>query len=202
MTKAMKKEIRFWVIITTIFLSLYLSGLHTEVAGFAQRIILSTGLIAPEAEANYIDNNEDDYDFKLKNIDGTFISFNDLKGKVVFMNIWATWCAPCIAEMPNIQKLYEKMDSSKVAFVMLSTDQSEEKVTKFIDRKGFTFPVYLAASNVPSEFRVPSIPTTFVFSKEGKIVSKNVGMANYDKKSFIKFLNELIEEDTTEASDK
>lgn len=202
MTKAMKKEIRFWVIVSTIFLSLYLSGLHTEVAGFAQRMILSTGLIAPEAEINYTDNGEGDYDFKLKNLDGSIISFNELKGKVVFMNIWATWCPPCIAEMPNIQKLYDKIDSSQVAFVMLSTDQSEEKVNKFISRKGFTFPVYLAASNVPSEFRVPSIPTTFVFSKEGKIVSKNVGMANYDKKSFIKFLNELIEEDWTEPSDK
>lgn len=198
----MKKEIRFWVIISTIFLSLYLSGLHTEVAGFAQRIILSTGLIAPEAEANYIDHSEEEYDFKLKNLDGSFISFSELKGKVIFMNIWATWCAPCIAEMPNIQNLYEKIDSSKVAFVMLSTDQSEEKVHKFIDRKGFTFPVYLAASNVPSEFRVPSIPTTFVFSKEGKIVSKNVGMANYDKKSFIKFLNKLIEEEPSLTSDK
>ncbi len=202
MTKAMKKELRFWVIISTIFLSLYLSGLHTEVAGFAQRMILSTGLITPESEVNYSDNSKNDYNFKLKNIDGSTISFNELKGKVVFMNIWATWCAPCIAEMPNIQNLYEKMDSSKVAFVMLSTDQSEEKVNNFIDRKGFTFPVYLAASNVPSEFRVPSIPTTFVFSKEGKIVSKNVGMANYDKKSFIKFLNELMEEDNDQTSDK
>ena len=202
MTKAMKKEIRFWVIISTIFLSLYLSGLHTEVAGFAQRVILSTGLIAPESDVNYTDNNKGDYNFNLKNIDGSTISFSELKGKVVFMNIWATWCAPCIAEMPNIQKLYDKMDTSKVAFVMLSTDQSEDKVGKFINRKGFTFPVYLAASNVPSEFKVPSIPTTFVFSKEGKIVSKNVGMANYDKKSFIKFLNELIEERAAQSSNK
>ncbi len=187
-----KKELKSWGIIGAIFLVLYLTGLHTQVAAFAQRAILSTGLITADTEIS--DNTEDaDFDFQLKNLNGEVVNLSDYKGKVIFLNIWATWCPPCIAEMPGIQSLYEKVDKDKIVFVMLSTDNSEEKARKFIQKKGFTFPVFMAAGRVPNVYRVPSIPSTFVISPEGKIVSKEVGMANYDKKSFINFLGRLSE---------
>ncbi|HNP19017.1 MAG TPA: TlpA disulfide reductase family protein [Fulvivirga sp.] len=187
-----KKELKSWGIIGAIFLVLYLTGLHTHVAAFAQRAILSTGLITADTEIS--ENPEDaDFDFQLKNLNGEVVNLIDYKGKVIFLNIWATWCPPCIAEMPGIQSLYEKVDKDKIVFVMLSTDNSEDKARKFIEKKGFTFPVFMAASRVPDVFRVPSIPSTFVISPEGQIVSKEVGMANYDKKSFINFLDKLSE---------
>jgi peroxiredoxin len=194
----LKKELKFWGIAGSIFLILYLTGLHTEVAGFAQRIILSTGLITPDTEIDENIVEDADFDFQLKNLDGEVVNLNDYKGKVIFLNIWATWCPPCIAEMPGIQSLYDKVDKDKIVFVMLSTDNSEEKARKFIEKKGFTFPVFMAASQVPEAFRVSSIPSTFVISPEGKIVSKKVGMADYDKKSFLNFLEKL----SMEASDK
>lgn len=94
--------------------------------------------------------------FKMVSLNGKTVSFESLKGKVVFMNMWATWCPPCIAEMPNIQKLYEKIGSDKIAFVMLSLDEDGmEKVKKFIGKKGFTFPVYLPASSRRSSTAMP-----------------------------------------------
>lgn len=191
------KEMKHWSIIAIIFSMLYLTGLHTEVAAFAQRVILSTGIITPSTDLDEQIVVDEDFNFKLKNLNGETVELNDLKGKVIFLNIWATWCAPCIAEMPNIQSLYNKIEESgndNIEFVMLSTDNSEAKARKFIDRKGFTFPVYMAASRVPEIFRVPSIPTTFVISRDGNIVTKKVGMANYNKKKFREFLEELANE--------
>ena len=85
--------------------------------------------------------------------------------------------------MPNIQKLYEKVGSDKIAFVMLSVDEGGmDKVKKFIDKKGYTFPVYMPASQFPQEFYSTAIPTTFIISPQGKIVAKQEGMADYDTK--------------------
>ncbi|TRX52684.1 TlpA family protein disulfide reductase [Fulvivirga sp. M361] len=185
----MIKELKSWGIIVVLFLTLYLSGLHTEVAAFAQRIILSTGLIAPDTELSIEEKEDVDYNFKLQDLEGNVVSLSEFKNKVIFLNVWASWCPPCIAEMPSIQSLYDKIDNDDIIFIMLSMDKKSAKAKKFIDRKKYTFPVYTAASKVPDVFRAPSIPTTYVISKEGKIVSKKVGMANYDKKSFLKFLN-------------
>jgi len=183
-----KKELKHWGVIGVIFLTLYLTGLHTHVAAFAQRMVLETGLMTPDTELPIEDQKRIDYNLKLRNIDGSGIHLSELKDKVLFINIWATWCAPCIAEMPGIQDLYDQIEHEDIAFVMLSMDNDPEKASKFIDRKEYTFPVYTPASRVPEVFRAPSIPTTFVVSKEGKIISKKVGMAKYNKQSFKKFL--------------
>lgn len=195
------REMRQWGIIAIVFAILYFTGYHTEVAAFAQRMILYTGIITPDAKSDKEIFFEGELNFKLKNINGEVVELQELEGKVVFLNIWATWCAPCLAEMPNIQGLYDKVQEEHkedIAFVMLSMDNSEAKVRKFIDKKGFTFPVYMAASSVPEVFKVPSIPTTFVISPDGKIVNKKVGMANYNRKKFKNYLESLISTDSVE----
>ncbi|MEM7109237.1 MAG: TlpA disulfide reductase family protein [Bacteroidota bacterium] len=190
-------ELKSWGFVVAVIFILYITGFHTDVTAFAQRIILSTGVLTADTEIPLSEQSDIDYDFKLQDFEGNVVDFKSYKGKVIFLNIWASWCPPCIAEMPNIQSLYDKIEDDNVTFIMLSMDKDPEKARKFIDRKGFTFPVYLAASKVPEVFRAPSIPTTLVISPQGKIVSKKVGMANYDKKSFIKFLEKqsnLVEE--------
>ncbi|MEL7003057.1 MAG: TlpA disulfide reductase family protein [Bacteroidota bacterium] len=183
----LKKELREWGVFAVIILTLYLTGLHTNVAAFAQRVILETGLITASTELPERAEKAD-YDFLLKDLEGNEVNLSEFKDKVIFMNIWATWCPPCIAEMPNIQSLYNKVDNDDIVFVMLSMDNDLSKVQRYISKKEFTFPVYMAASRVPDVYRAPSIPTTLVISPEGKIISKKVGMANYDKKSFLNFL--------------
>lgn len=189
-----------------IFGVLYMTGLHTEALGQVQRLLLATGIknanmpdLEPTPSTPAVSVNSPmataemvGADFQLVDLNGKVVPFNSLKGKVVFMNIWATWCPPCIAEMPNIQKLYENVGSDKIAFVMLSVDAGgREKVKKFIAKKGFTFPVYMPASEMPQEFESPSIPTTFVISPEGKIVAKQMGMAEYDTKEVREYLQNL-----------
>ncbi|WP_299759437.1 TlpA disulfide reductase family protein [uncultured Pontibacter sp.] len=202
------KNIPGWAVMLAVFGILYLTGLHTEAIGQVQRLLLATGIRnadVPEIPTQQPNNAAVVHNaattgtamagagFKMVDLDGKQVSFESLKGKVVFMNIWATWCPPCVAEMPNIQKLYEKVGSDKIAFVMLSVDEGGmEKVKKFIDKKGFTFPVYMPASQLPREFYSNAIPTTFILSPEGKIVAKQEGMADYDTKEVREFLQGMV----------
>lgn len=109
------------------------------------------------------------------------------------MNLWATWCPPCVAEMPGIQQLYNKVDTSKVEFVMISLDENVEKARKFVHRKQYTFPVYQLEGNLPEVYRTASIPTTFVIAPDGRIVIREEGMAQYDDERFIEYLRKLSE---------
>jgi len=190
-----KKEFRDWGIMILVVVLLYVTGLHTEVAGFAQRMILTTGVFTSVVHIDESDKKPAEYNFTLKTFEGSKFDFRDLKGKVVFMNFWATWCSPCIAEMPNIQELYNSYkDRTDIAFVMISLDRDPEKAKKFVDKKGFTFPVYTPdySSGIPRVYESSSIPTTFVLSKEGLIDNMKIGMANYNTNKFRSYLNKLL----------
>ncbi|MBF9253719.1 TlpA family protein disulfide reductase [Pontibacter sp. 172403-2] len=196
--KDILKQIPGWAILLAVFGVLYFTGLHTEVIGQVQRILLATGIRnadvpEPAGAAKAKTLPVAGASFQMMRLDGKTVPFESLKGKVVFMNMWATWCPPCIAEMPNIQALYEKVGSDKIAFVMLSVDEGGmDKVQKFISRKGFTFPVYMPAGPLPQEFYSNAIPTTFIISPEGKIVAKQEGMAEYDTKDVQEFLQSMV----------
>ncbi len=157
----------------------------------AQSILLKTGIM--NANADGLDDAEIfDYNFSVRDIKGNIVSADQFKGKVIFLNLWATWCGPCRAEMPTIQDLYNEVDHEKIVFLMLSLDNigDEEKVKKFIAKKEFTFPVYTRTTSLPELLHVPSIPTTLVVSKGGKVVSRNVGTNNFNTKKFKNFLLE------------
>lgn len=184
---------------------LYATGLHTEVAGQLQRLVLATGIKNADiptprttrgpALESFPSSGETKAGkgFTLIGLDGQSLPFENLRGKVVFLNIWATWCPPCIAEMPNIQSLYEKVGSDKIAFVLLSVDEgANDKVQKFIDRKGYSFPVYRPGSPIPVEFQSSAIPTTFILSPEGEIMDRHEGMADYDTPKMQKYLQGLV----------
>ena len=194
MKKAVAKELRSWAIIIAIFGTLYFTGTLPEVAGFAQRAIVYSGLVNPDT--GEIEKKKAAFDFTLTGINGDNIDFNSLKGKVVFINLWATWCAPCIAEMPSIEALYSDYEENEnIAFAMISLDKKHEKAIKFIKRKGYSFPSYLPdTSLLPKVYESSAIPTTYVIDKKGFIVYEKKGMSNYDSKSFHKFLNRLIQD--------
>jgi thiol-disulfide isomerase/thioredoxin len=192
-SKKIKKEIRDWAIFATVLLTLYLTGLHTEVAAFAQRVVLATGIGNPKIELAQEKKTIARYDFTLDGLDGQTLDFEDLRGKVVFINFWATWCAPCIAEMPSIQNLYEVFeDDPNVVFVMINVESKRAKARKFISKKEYTFPVYYPnATRIPAVYSSDGIPATYVINKEGYLVYQKIGMASYDGENFIDFIKNL-----------
>lgn len=140
--------------------------------------------------------NRFNYDFIIKDLEGNKINFTAYKGQVVFLNLWATWCGPCRAEMPGIQGLYNKLKNENIRFVMLSIDQEghQPKVKKYITDKQFTFPVFMPSGPLTPQLTVPSIPTTFIINKQGMVVQKITGTTNFDTPKFKKYLEELASE--------
>jgi len=168
---------------------LKVTGLMGEITYVAQSTALKAGVLnvnfsEPEADTKF------DYAFTLKDLKGNKFAFDQYKGKVVFINLWATWCGPCKAEMPGIQKLYSKMKDDSVTFIMLSLDKDQAlpKVEAYVQKNQYTFPVFMPSGYLAEQLQVPSIPTTFIISKEGKIVLKEVGVRDYDTKKMLEFL--------------
>jgi len=117
------------------------------------------------------------------------IDFDAFKGKVVFVNNWASWCPPCIAEMPSIQKLKDELKGTNVIFVMVSFDENQDKALTFMRKRGFDFDVYFPGQNYP--YMTSSIPATFIVDKERNLVAQHIGMADYGGSEIAKKLKEL-----------
>ena len=193
--KSTKRTLLEYGIIAIVALTLYATGLHTEVIGFMQRGLLATGLITPKIENKHQNETENvtttatpaDFNLMLMDEDGNTLSLADFKGKAIFMNMWATWCPPCIAEMPNINKLYKEMGHD-VAFVMVSLDEDFETAKSFNNRKGFDLPIYTLQSRRPAMYQSTTVPTTYVISADGNLMLTHKGMANYNTSKFRGFL--------------
>ena len=193
--KNLAVSVKPWVIFIGIFFVLKVTGLGREVSMLAQTALLKAGVVDIEPENDSPKEQSFSYDFSVKDLDGKTLDMSDLKGKVIFLNLWATWCGPCRVEMPSIQNLYNAVDPEKIAFVMLSLDQENDraKIRKFVSDKEFSFPVYQPATPLPKLLRVTTIPTTFIISPDGKVKSKKTGMANYDTDEMREFLKQLSE---------
>jgi len=179
-----------WVSAVVVVIILQITGLLSGLSFLAQSAMLKTGLADASVEEAK-DLGDFNYDFKIKDLEGNRIDFSEFKNKVVFLNLWATWCGPCRAEMPTIQKLYEKAkDDESIKFVILSLDKDADKgkVIKYLKDKGFTFDGYMPSGYLTTQLNVPNIPTTYVVSKEGKILTKEVGTTNFNTTKFFKFL--------------
>lgn len=172
---------------------LQVTGLFGDVAAITQQAALSTGIMNVSIPAEGDNLDDFDFGFMLKDSLGNRFNADQFKGKVIFLNLWATWCGPCRAEMPAIHKLFNKVKDERIVFIMLSIDkdQAAQKVKAYVSKNKYTFPVYMPSGYLTNQLNVPSIPTTFVISKDGKIMMKEVGTKNYNTDKFRKFLNEL-----------
>ena len=115
-------------------------------------------------------------DFTLSDLEGKPWHLRDLKGKVVLVNFWATWCPPCRKEMPDLQALYDKYKGDGLVVLSIS-DEETAKVTPFIAERKITYPVLLDPGRKVNEaFVVEGIPKTFVYNREGKLVAQSIDM--------------------------
>jgi thiol-disulfide isomerase/thioredoxin len=131
-------------------------------------------------------------DVALQSTDGKTLHLADLKGKVVFINFWATWCPPCIAEMPSINTLYEKLkDNPNIVFVMVDADHNFSKSVPFMRKHKFGMPLYQLAGPVPESLVSNSIPTTTIIDKAGRTTFHHEGGADYSNPKIFTYLTGL-----------
>jgi len=135
-------------------------------------------------------------DFKLETLDGTTVSLESLRGKVVFLNVWATWCGPCREEMPSMQTLYDDFKGNK-DFVMLAASQDtsgRSVVASYVKKNGYHFTILLDPENKISEtYEVSGVPETFIIDRKGQIVAHHMGGFDWSRPDVKDALQQLLD---------
>jgi peroxiredoxin len=134
--------------------------------------------------------------FKLEALDGSTVSLEQLKGKVVFLNIWATWCGPCREEMPSMETLYDELRTNH-DFVMLAVSQDTKGrlvVAPYVEKNGYHFKVLLDPENKVGEaYDVSGVPETFIIDRAGRIVAHHMGAFDWSRPDVKDALRQLLE---------
>lgn len=131
----------------------------------------------------------------LRNATGQELDLTSLKGKVIFINVWATWCGPCKAELPSINSLKIALQNDKnIKILTLDADGKPEKAAAFLQNQGLNLPVWTMSGKLPDFLSSSAIPLTVVLDKKGKVAFRHTGTSNYDNKNFKAFLRKLAEE--------
>lgn len=163
------------------------------------RQVISTGVMNLTLQDQSKKSNEKSTseiaDFRLQDENGRIVSTKDLRGKVVFMNFWASWCPPCRAEFPSVQKFYDRYkDDPNVVFLTVNLDDQAAAGRNYLDKQNFTLPLLVPASDIPPAYYTGSLPTTVVLDKKGEIRLYHTGMADYSKDSFYKKIDAMLAE--------
>lgn len=177
------------ILISTIALSLLLSVFGSANAAW-QKPELSHNLtpVSPPVEAR---------DFELQNLDEEKIRLSDYRGKVVMLNFWATWCPPCVREMPSMERLYHQYKDKNFTVLALNQMEDEDQVFAFTGQLETepTFPILFdTQSKVSVRYGVRGLPTTFLIDKKGKIRYRAIGGRLFDHEQVRRIIKQLMDE--------
>ncbi len=155
---------------------------------------LKARVIAPKTEKKIIATLSDaDYNWQLLDIDGNPVNFSEFKGKVIFVNFWATWCGPCVGEMPELQDFYNNFKNNKDVVFILASNDNLDVIKNFMNKKQYSFPVYSIKSTPPNTMSHSTIPTSYLIDKKGNIVLHQKGVANWGGNKMKDLVNQFLE---------
>jgi thiol-disulfide isomerase/thioredoxin len=132
-------------------------------------------------------------DLTFWTLDGQARHLSDFKGKVVFLDLWGTWCLQCVAEMPTVQDLYSHYKNDpQVIFLIVSRMDTAQAVERYAHRTGYTLPFYVTRDDeIPASMYFQQYPATFLYSKDGRIAAEHAGGADWADPSVLEFINNL-----------
>jgi thiol-disulfide isomerase/thioredoxin len=134
-----------------------------------------------------------DFDWDLQDLNGKPLSLARYRGKTVFLNEWATWCPPCVAELPSISQLAENPQLKDVVFLCVSLDSNLDVVRGFVNQQPTPLPMTIVWSNgpVPAVFETEAIPSTFIIAPDGRIARHDVGSKDWNDPEVVSLLERL-----------
>jgi peroxiredoxin len=152
----------------------------------AAEYLKALSILAPNREVQALD-------FTVESLVGDSENLSDYRGKVIFLNFWATWCGPCKAEVGEIDALHETLKDEDFMIMALSIQEQKKKVSKFMESNDIDFPVYLDSDGaVAAMYGVNGIPTTYIIAPDGMIVGKAVGPRQWGGTESIELMRSLM----------
>lgn len=135
-------------------------------------------------------------DFALLDLSGREYRLSDLRGKIVFLNVWATWCPPCREEMPSMERLHRSLAGRDFVMLAISEDaQGRQVVEPFVRQLGLTFPVLLDPDGfIPKRYGVTGYPETFVIDRAGRIVQHLIGPEDWGSEQVLEYFRRLLDQ--------
>ncbi len=135
-------------------------------------------------------------DMVYRTLDGRVEHLAATKGHVVFLNVWGTWCIPCLAEMPTVQSLYDRYKGDpQVEFLVVSRLDTPARVRLYARHGHYNLPFYVTQDeDIPEGMQLGQYPATFIYAKDGSLVAKHLGAADWSDGSVVKFIDQLKEE--------
>lgn len=132
--------------------------------------------------------------FKLKDAKGTEVSLESLKGRVVLLDFWATWCGPCKAAMPSIQKLHEKFADKAVTVIGMNCwEQKDEAAVKYMEKQKYTYTLLLKADDLAKEYGISGIPTLILIGKDGNVLHTGVGFGDGEEEHLAEMIQKELD---------
>lgn len=133
-------------------------------------------------------------DFALPDLQGRIHRLSELRGKVVFLNLWATWCPPCREEMPGMEKLYQRLKGRDFAMLAVAEDEGgAAAVGPFVRDNGLTFPVLLdPEATLSPRYGATGYPETFIIDRNGQVVHHTIGPAEWNDPEMVAFIEQLL----------
>jgi len=137
------------------------------------------------------------HSFSLATLDGKQVSLSDYHGKVVLLNFWATWCAPCRREMPSIQTLWDRYKEQDLVVLAVSEDDdAREQITNFIHKIKVNFPILLDHDlKIGDSYMLPGLPTTYLIGRDGAIAATIVGTQDWSRREAQALIQYLLDRD-------
>jgi peroxiredoxin len=134
------------------------------------------------------------FDFSAQTLDGRTVRLGDLKGQVVFLNFWATWCVPCKAEMPAMERLHRALRGQPFRMLAVNLQEEPAAIRKFVDELGLIFDIVLdPAGEIARGYGVNNLPLTYLIDKRGRIVARALGERPWDEDAYLRFIRALVE---------
>lgn len=133
-------------------------------------------------------------DFNVKRMDGVEVQLSDYRGKVVFLNFWATWCKPCREEMPSMEVLYNNFKDKEFVILAVSIDKWPSAITSFAEELRLTFPLFHDQwGKVDRRYKLTGVPETYIIDQNGMLAEKIIGPRDWTRRDNLKTIFDLLE---------